>query len=245
MSERKTRQFILLPLLAFVIPLVAQEPSRFSSSRGFSFEPPPGWLVASKEQTQVLTQEVKTQLNKLGNVNLDRVAVVAFDPAEDEFAETMNVVVSPGRIPLDEQGVEEKLARAIRTQYSEAGVSVSSLKASLHTFGVHKGLLVESQMGMQGVDIRQWQVMIPGGKQSYIVTCTASSDEFDSFQPLFTAAIATMQIDEGLSGVPGWLINALVGGAIGGLFGAAKWLFSDKTKVVEEKPEATRESVSE
>jgi hypothetical protein len=87
-----------------------QEPV-FTSSHGFSITPPDGWTVASKDGTHQLAAEVQEKVNGIGNVDLDRLAVLIFNPAETD--QNLNVAILPDKEAADESGAQQ-LADGIR-----------------------------------------------------------------------------------------------------------------------------------
>jgi hypothetical protein len=228
----------ILGILGIVVTMLmttlamATEPV-FTSPRGFSITPPDGWTVASKETISQMAGVAREQLSKLGNINFDRVAVVLFNPADAVASENINVVVSPGRMPIEDSDAEQKMADALRGAYGKMGVTITRLSVTRKTFGSHKALVADVDWNTAGMQIRQWQVALASTGQSFIVTCTAPPPSFDSATPTFSKAIESMKYAEPEaaffgSGLPTWARGALIGAAIGALYGLYKLVASFK-----------------
>jgi hypothetical protein len=79
--------------------------------------------------------------------------------------------------------------------------------------------------GVSGT-LRQKQVMIPGGGKTFIVTCTASAETFDLYQPTFEGVLSNFQVPapvtRGFDGKQGEEM-AFVWGVIAGVVGVLAW----------------------
>jgi hypothetical protein len=226
--------------------IVYAQTAKFTSLRGFSLNYPDGWVIATKEEQRQLAAQFQSVFEKLGAVDLDRMAVVVFNPQDDEFIESINVVVSPGRMPLD-QNTEIELAHHLVTQFTEMGLAPSLLGTERITFGNHEAFSIRWELADPGGHgrLRQWQVAIPGRNQTYIVTCSAAASEYDRFAPLFSQTINSMEIEAGLGGLwhslPGWVTNAIIGALIGLLYGIISSLLKKSTRKEEIKDDGDNE----
>jgi len=203
----------LIPIFAMAAELT------FTSPQGFSITPPDGWAVASKEIAGQLSRAVQEHFQKLGNIDLDKLAVVIFNPNDAEGSQNLNVVVSPHRIPIDESDAEEKLVKMLKDQYAQIGVQIGSVAVNRKTFGTHAALVSDVESNFGGPPMRQWQVMLPAGSRTLIVTCSAPQASFGQAIPAFTKAIESMTyttVTDPLSEMPVWLREALIGALIGG-----------------------------
>jgi hypothetical protein len=73
--------------------------------------------------------------------------------------------------------------------------------------------------------LRQWQVAVPAGRRTYIVTCTSLEADQAKYRPVFAALVSSFRVTPG----PWWedLLDsaAFKYGVIGGLVGGAvAWL---------------------
>jgi hypothetical protein len=192
----------------------------FTSPQGFSITPPDGWAVLSKGMASQMSSAVQRQFPELGSIDFDKMAVVIFNPADPIGSQNLNVVVSPGKTRIGESGAPEKLATSLRDQYGRMGVTVRSVTRKI--FGTHAALVADTESNLAGSPVRQWQVMLPTGSDTLIVTCTAPRSSFDDVAPTFTKAIESMQYSN--FEVPAWLRDVLIGAILGGLIGLFKFL---------------------
>ena len=210
-------------------PPSAPAPAVFTSPQGFSITPPDGWVVASKDTIHQVGNTVQTMFPKLVNFDLSKLAVAILNPA-DSGQTNLNVVVSEGKTSIDGSGIEEKFAGMLRDQYNQMGISLDRISVTRQVFGTHTGLVADIEWSKAGLPspIRAWQVVLPAGAHTLIVTCTGNQSSFDNFTPVFTKAIASMTYSN--FAVPDWLQSALVGGIIGGLIGGLSLFLSPSRK---------------
>jgi hypothetical protein len=187
---------------------------QFSSSHGFSLRYPGDWMVASKDQTDEMRNAAGPYLEKLGSVDLDRMAVMIFNTTDPDFNENLNVVITPGSVPLNDESKAEM--RKVVDQIAAAfGTHAEDVRIAIETFGDKKAMVAHYNVELQNKKIHEMVAAIPGNSQSYLVTCTAPCDKFSQYEPIFTSMINSMQIDSGVAGLPVWLKNALIGGGVG------------------------------
>ena len=219
-------------LTASLIGLVGYEvgAAEFSSLRGFALEYPDSWCVATSAQQDAITSEAGAMFNKLGNVNWNAMAVVIFNPEEDEFAESVNVVVAPGVLPLGEDAGSE-IADQVVAQYSSLGIDFDLVKMERTTARGKDALSITADVEMPGFDrpLRQRQVIVPGRTQTYIVTCGAFQEDFEEYEPVFTQVVDSLQVDSGVGGVwyclPTVIRYAIIGGLVGLAFSVVSSVF--------------------
>lgn len=226
-------------LSASFLAAVLASPSaatHFSSPLGFSFDHPEGWVVATKETRQAIVEKSRSAFEKLGNVDFGNMAALLFDPCDDEFIENVNVVISPGRLPVNEESCR-KLTQAISEQLRGSGVSVADQQMEIVTFGKRKAISNRWTMtGLApGVVVRQWQVMMPGRNQTYTVTASASVASFPRYEARFRSVFDSFRPDGGGLGfwhsLPSIAQYAIIGGIGGGIAGAIGALLKRKARV--------------
>lgn len=225
--KTNVRNAVLLVAVAICASARAGE---FKSLRGFSLTYPDGWAAISSEQRDAITQELKPWLDKLGKVDLTRMAAVFVNPKDDGFLENINVVVAPGAPGVDAAGQQE-YRELLANQLSELGVETRNLEVDQATFGGKPALTARLNLVIPGEaePVREWQVAIPGRGQTYIVTCSARASEFSQYEPLFQKTIDSLKIDAGPGGL--WyslsppVRFAIIGGLIGLLVGIFRSVF--------------------
>jgi hypothetical protein len=223
-------------LSASLLLAAAASPSatrHYSSPRGFSFDYPEPWVVAAQETQQAILDHYKPVLEKMGKVDFNRMAVLVFDPCDDGFVENLNVVVSRGRMPVNEESCR-KLAQALAGQMQSGGLNPTNVRTQILVFGRRKVLSTHWTLAglAPGVTLRQWQIAVPGANQTYIVTASATTATFPRYEARFRDIFASFQPDGGVLGlwyrIPRIVQYAIIGGIAGGIVGALRCLFKRK-----------------
>jgi hypothetical protein len=195
----------------------------FTSPSGFSITPPYGWAVASKETRDQLSSAIRERFQNLGNIDLEKVALVIFNPASGG-SESLNVIVLPKGFDIDESNAENEVANGLRDQYSKMASMLGRVSVNRRKFGSHVALVGDMEWSMDGPLLRQWIVMLPAGRHTLIVTCSAPQSSFDEVAPMFTKAIETMTYSN-VAGSTFDMPRLLLGGLTGALMGGVIWLF--------------------
>lgn len=194
---------------------------RYKSPQGFSLDLPAGWTVTSKEQSQQLENTVKEQLDKAKQSDPSRMAVAVFDPVNPR--NNINVVVSPRRERIDDANAPGQYGSTLRNGYRQMGFTLEGLTVDRRTFGKHRAMVAEyeNDYGTAGGGpgkVHQLQAIFPGSGKSYIVTCTAPSEQYATMVPLCTRTLESLDIEAGVfDNIPPWMRNALIGAVIGAL----------------------------
>jgi hypothetical protein len=201
---------------------------RYKSTQGFSIDPPDGWTVASKEQSQQLAEAVKERLKQF---DLNRIAVVMFDPANPR--NNINVVIGPGRVTVDEKSAEQ-YRTSLGNQYRQMGLELENFTVDQRTFGKHSALFADylndyAKLGGDPGKVHQWQAIFPGSGKSFFVTCTALADQYAAMVPIFTKTLESIDYETGMfDNMPPWMRTALIGAVIGALAGLILSLMKKK-----------------
>jgi len=204
----------------------AARAAEFTSPQGFSLSYPDAWAALSKDQTDEVRKKAMSFFKNVTEASLDQVAVMIGEESAGGFAANANVVVTPGSAPLMEK-TEAELRQFVTEQFSKVGlvlydVQVEKTKVGdLDVVSSHYGLKVPSVEGT----LRQWQVMVPAKRRTYILTCTSLEADQVKYQPVFTALVSSFRVTPG-----SWWEDLLDSdvfkyGVIGGLAGGAvAWL---------------------
>lgn len=192
--------------------------ANFTGERGFSLTYPDSWMIATKQVQDEISASVKAILEKIGNTDFAKISVLVFNPVDDDFIENVNLVITPGRIPLDDRGLDVAL-EALAAAWAAQGTSLRNVARGVDTFGNNEALSIEYDVELYGQSMHQWIVAIPGKDRTYIITSSALSSEFDEYAETFRNIVYSVELDTGFWGIwlglPQWLRYALIGGAIG------------------------------
>ncbi len=193
---------------------------RYTSSKGFSIVPPAGWVTADKEHREAATAEAQRHFQNLRDVDLSQIAVMFFNPEDVEFASNLNVVFVKDRVRPSESN-RQKLIDEMKGEYRRMGLAITGFVGEIRTIAGQQSLAVSYNSTIGDMKVSQRQYVVPGGRGTYIVTCTTTQADRDKYEPIFEQAIGTLQVDPptGLaaltSDIPRPLLLAVVGGAIG------------------------------
>jgi len=207
------------------VPIAVSPAAEYSSPKGFSFQYPDSWRIATGGQQVGVKKLVQKTFKGINPERVRRLAVVLLDSEQDEFVENVNVVIAKGRMPLEKES-DDEILKMLKQQWARLGLSVRVLKHERIKIQGRPAFSVqyESQFAQQSGPVRQWAVMVPGNGRTYIMTCSAAAKDFERYQPIFNQIISSFRVDTGLAGwwyaLPPVLRSAILGGAIGGLAGA-------------------------
>ena len=200
MPKRNPIDFLMaVARLAFALVLTASTPlatatePMLTSPEGFTITPPDGWTVVSKSTAQQMAAIIQKRFPSIGSLDFNKVAVMMLNPA-DFGATNINVIVTPSRLPINATGVEDKLADTLREKFMTNGISIAGLSVTRRTFGSHSTLVADLQWSLGKANVRQWQIMAPAGNRTFLITCTSQQATFETYEPVFTEAIASMKL---------------------------------------------------
>jgi hypothetical protein len=193
----RASRLLLLPLYFCLLTcLSAGEGQKVASPQGFSLDAPPAWVIATKENQEQVLRDYAGVLGKLGQLDFDRVAVLVFNPANKDFAENINVIVAPGKMPLDE--MMPKMADMLKTEFKRLGLEPANITSERIKINGHDAISAKYEMTYPVPDapkVKQWQVIVPGESKTYVFTCTAAASSYAQMEPLFSAALNSADVD--------------------------------------------------
>lgn len=177
---RYLSRYILAVSLTLLVPaggvLFAAQPVQAQTAEkrvthtehGFSIIPPAGWQAKAPEEDTFL---------------------IYIDPKATDFATNLNVNVN-----ADEPFEIEELPPAIKQMFAEQFEQWESAYDGFATVAGQKSYYISSRFSMEGLEIQNLQYYIRGqNKRFYVLTFTALQSEFARYEPLFKAAVATIQ----------------------------------------------------
>lgn len=168
----------------------------YSHPSGFSLTYPDGWIAVSRESLsekhdEALPPELKQWIDK-NNIDLNRIAVYLTRQGEAQSPENVNVVIEPQQVPTSGNAATDygnHLAKTIR----DMGATVTGVHCRAEKIGDRDVLLADYNMQFHGVEpaFHQRQVLLPGGGKTFIITCTATTETYSRYQPVFDSVIAS------------------------------------------------------
>ena len=217
MFTLKTRSSLAV-IAFFAIVFVNQASARTYGGRsGYEIDIPRGWTALNpKWDAQRLGRYTGYRTQDWSNVD-----VILADTAEDEFHENINIVVLGTRLPVkqsDQAKIEDQIATEFVTEDGDAPtVSAEIIQIGGRNAWSAKYRLSDSDSG-SGLWV--WQVFMPMGGKTLVLTSMADSAHFQATRPKYEAAFGSLKIDRTL--MDRWmslplLIRTLIVGAVLGL----------------------------
>jgi hypothetical protein len=247
----RSRQWsILIGLL-----LLAGAPSafgeRYVDPSGFSFDCPDGWVAlpggAMKEIEQAVPREMQELITR-ANVDLRGLAVLLIQVAEDEPTATLNVMVQPEQMPINDDKVAE-LAKTLPRQYAGMGFKLEDFRTGREKVGSRDVIVVEYHAQIPGASGSQHhrQVVFVGGGKSYLVTCGAPVEVFEEYRATFDNVLASFQVPPPVAPRFDWnelFERTVIGAVAGGMIGGLGWVALRLSRKPRPAPETPAQSVN-
>jgi hypothetical protein len=193
---RQTIHWIWVALLitAVAAPSLA---ATYISPRGFSLEYPDRWQIASKELLDNAGEGVKDLLAKLGQVDFDKVAVAVLDPHDPQFANNLNVVISPGGEEFSKLS-PDAVVDMLKKQYEQLGLSTHNMRGRWLPIGSRTLLTVDYDLLFPKARewIHQRQYFVVSGDTVFVVTGSSLSSTFAKHRETFDSIVASIRLTE-------------------------------------------------
>jgi hypothetical protein len=211
---------LLIALLLLATLATSAIGGQYTDPSGFSFTYPDDWVVVTRQvrDSKDLAPEISKWLAK-NNLDLNRVSVVLVRKGPEEFLENLNVVIDNQQMPMTEDSVTQ-VTRMLPQQYQSLGAKLSKLQGGLQKIASRDAIVINYEAQLPGLSfpLRQRQVFLAGGGNTYIVTCTARPETFDKYSPAFDQIVASMNVPAPISQGFDWtrvLIFAAIGAVVG------------------------------
>jgi hypothetical protein len=155
--------------------------------KGFSLKYPDDWGVASADQLAAFPANPKPEAMILGR------------PEQGGAAPNITVIVTPGKLPVDKANEDstKEFVKSVEAGLAKNGLKVSNVKTSWIRVGKLPALSLNYELTLPppGKTVHQWQVVIPGKQQEYIVTCTAAMPQWAKAAKAFKTMVNSLKID--------------------------------------------------
>ena len=222
--------FALLALVAYAPPPAARE---YADPTGFSLPIPEGWVAVTTTNLNGLEPDLRRWI-ETNKIDLSKIKVFLTPTPVTDFAENINVAVSPKAFPINERSTKE-FAAAFPEQGKKMGVEVTILRAELQQIAGRTASVVEFETRMPFVPetMRQRQVTFSGGGKTYLVTCAAKLSDAERCGPVFDAILAGFKCPEpdsapllnfDFSRLGDGVLSGSILGAVVGVTGAALFM---------------------
>ena len=194
----------------------------FRSPNGYSLTYPSNWQLASSSQQDAVRRVAKGFASQAGMAARTNYDVVLYDPYSGAFRSNVNVLVQAGTLSIDDENAA-KMKSTIQQVVSKVTTGSSTINVRTVKFSGHPALVGFYDMTLSGYPVSLMQVALPAGDKTLIITCTSLSSRFFIDKPSYDMMIDSVAASvpapsspfAGLSGIPPWLIGAVVGGVVG------------------------------
>jgi hypothetical protein len=181
--------------------------AQYTDAEGFSLALPDTWAIAPKGETETLGQ-APSPAAAGPPANAGQIALLASNSIPGH-SDNVSVVVQSGSIRPDEQ-----LARDVQKEslarLRSMGVNVATLRASVARVADRDVIALNWSGTFPGVNepIRQWEIMFPGWRKTYLVTFTASEKDYADMAPVFQRMADSFDAPKGM---PAWAGDIALG----------------------------------
>jgi hypothetical protein len=216
----------------------ASEPGSFRDAQAqFAIHAPDGWVALTRGNIQSILEQVGEQLPSQVTQALASpamaVSIVRLGPA-GEFAPSLNVMVVRGTPPPINERSKREAAKAIADgfnamlagyrQESVAIVAVDGIRSLEIVSTSANPMRPAADEGNSPSTLRYRQLLVPGKKRMFIVTCTGAADD-DGPRADFQRALDSFRVLQRPPRFGPVLNGGIIGGLVGGLLYALAGLF--------------------
>jgi len=216
------------------------EPDSYTDAKGhFAIRAPEGWLTLTKENYDAIIREYGARLpaNLVQAMNSQGLAVSFVRPSQaggaGEFAPSLNVVTVMSAPPAINEKSKLEAAQALAggfaavfNGYEQESVEIIEVDKirSLEIVSTAAVPLLSAGEDENSVTLalRFRQVLVPGKKQAYFLTCTAPQDAGEDTEESFQRAIQSFRVFKR----PPRFSPVINGGLVGGLVGFFLFMLS-------------------
>jgi hypothetical protein len=186
---------------------------------GYSFTYPDDWIV--EDPVTILDQSnlppAIQEWNRKNNMILKKVSMILIRNGKEEFLENLNVTVSEGQMPMNNDAANKALD-VVREQFRSMGATFNKSSGHVGQLGANNVVILEYQATFPGLDVplKLRQVCFAGGGKTFVVTCTAREDTFDAHSQTFDKIVASFKVPN-TSSAPFQMMFDFPGAVFGGL----------------------------
>ena len=191
----------------------------FKSPDGYSFDHPDAWTVMDKSDREAAEKAAREKGLELPSDTANKVSCLLANPTRGKsgFAANVDVLITKGAPTVSESALRE-VKDSYPDKMKKMNIQSSNVQGSIIKAAGYDAISITALNRIPGVaqPVKQWQIMIPAGGKTYIVTCTAAAREFAANEAAFKQVIDSLKVP---AGMPGWLNGAIIGGVVGGIAG--------------------------
>ena len=122
-------------------------------------------------------------------------AVMVFDPYSSDFRESLNVVHSEGVLPATEDAARS-YADGLKASEEKSHLKMTVTNSGVFDMGERPACFVEFDVisPLNAKPVHTWSVVTSGKHNSFVLTCTALTEDFEWYRPLFERMLKTFRL---------------------------------------------------
>jgi hypothetical protein len=195
-----------------LVLLLAASPA-YADLRPFHISAPAGWLEITSLPPEALAKLPPAVVEQLRQMHCELMAADV-EHATGGFMPSMNVIVNDAGLRVTASSLR-KGGDELMSQMRRNGVTARLVSSRIVPIDGVDTARLELETALGDIRVHQVIYMLPGGDRTAIVTFTASTAQFPSYEPVFDRTAAASR---GLKQAPGFDWNqVIVAGAVGGI----------------------------
>lgn len=227
-------QVLNLLILLGLVSVGSVRAETYSDPTGFTCTSPEGWELLNGSRVGDVEGALSPSAQQWirdNRIDFSQIKVILLRNGDSQgFLENINVVVESGQVLVSE-AMRQHLSTVVPKKYADAGLTVTTFQNRIATIGGRASIVSDYQLTFPNstgvVTVRQRQYVVPGGGQTFTITCTALPETFDVYESTFAAFAETFQVPAPTAAGINWgavlksgAIWGILGGLIGGIAGA-------------------------
>lgn len=163
--------------------------------KGISLNFPDDWIVFTDENKNQVLDTIEKCTLMFSHNELERYSIFAFSTDEYSVFGKVGVEVTKGLISPDDYSSQEH-AIMLKENLKEIGIILLSYDSRIIEIADNNALLheIEFYKVVENISAKQYQVSIPGHTNTFEIICTAWSENFGQFVPVFNNVINSAKI---------------------------------------------------
>lgn len=189
--------------------------AEFKSEAGISFQYPDDWTALTELNREQLNPEVQAYLQE-SQIDLRAIHVMVIRLNQSDFQENFNFQIIPHEVPITDSSIKNILPQ-VMSQHATAGIQTSEISGDLTSVAGRRGINLtwKAILPFEDRQLRQRQVLVPGGGQTFVITFTALPSTYDKYVRDFEAVLQSLQLPPQQSGLNWDALGCIVGVIIG------------------------------
>jgi hypothetical protein len=182
--------------------------AQYHDPEGFSLVLPDTWVITAKLDREATLGATTAVTSETVRADASHTALLAYNPLPGH-SDNVSVAVQNGSIRPNEQ-LRQELEASYPASLEKMGIAVASHSVTLARIGDRDVVSIVWSGTAPNLKepIRQWQLMFPGWRKTYLVTFTASEKDYANMEPTFRGMAESFRAPKGM---PNWATDFAIG----------------------------------